>query len=225
MNDEEIGRLANRLALLVSDDGEADNAGRAVGALARRLGLSGGQLKAIFMAGLDSAGTSAARVAELQARLEALETDLEQTREALRRAEAGGRAMQRERDALRAEAEQLHGALDRRRTSRQVFVVVGVVVLAGLAGGAWLAVNGPTLHLTDRLAHADTSPFYRNGIVHERNVVLHSAPDTAAPTLLVLTEGTQVVVRRTLWHNLQQWVEVEVGGKSGYVLGTEVNLS
>jgi len=36
MSEDEIGRLANRLAMLVSDDGEADNAGRAVGALARR---------------------------------------------------------------------------------------------------------------------------------------------------------------------------------------------
>jgi hypothetical protein len=41
----------------------------------------------------------------------------------------------------------------------------------------------------------------------------------------MLAEGTHVVVRRTLWRNLQQWVEVEFDGKSGYVLSTEINLS
>ena len=48
---EDIERLAARVAMLVSDDGEADNAGRAVGQLARRLGLSGGDLKAMLLAG------------------------------------------------------------------------------------------------------------------------------------------------------------------------------
>ncbi len=225
MSEEEIGRLANRLALLVSDGGEADNAGRAVGALARRLGLSGGQLKAIFMAGMEQARAQASDTSMYQARIEALEADLEQARDALHRTEATARAIQRERDALRTEAEQLHASLDRRRTSRHVRMVVGLVVLAGLAGGGWLAMFGPNLHLTDKPMRAADSPFYRNGVVHERNVALHTEPDTSAPTLLVLTEGMQVVVRRTLWHNLQQWVEVEVGGKTGYVLSTDVNLS
>jgi hypothetical protein len=48
---EDVERLAARVAMLVSDDGEADNAGRAVGQLARRLGLSGGDLKAMLLAG------------------------------------------------------------------------------------------------------------------------------------------------------------------------------
>ena len=225
MSEDEIGRLANRLAMLVSENGEADNAGRAVGTLARRLGITGGQLKAIFMAGMEQAGADSVRLREQQARIDALEAALEQAQDILHRTEAAARAVQRERDALRIEAEQLHASRDRRRTSRQVGLVIGLVVLAGLAGGGWFALNGPALHLTDRVAQADSSPFYRNGVVHERNVALHTTPDSDAPTLMTLTEGTQVVVRRTLWHNLQQWVEVEVGGKSGYVLGTEVNLS
>jgi len=225
MSEEEIGRLANRLAMLVSDGGEADNAGRAVGALARRIGLSGGQLKAIFMAGMDTAAAKTVQFSELEARVQALSDELDDTRESLRRAEAAGRSLQRERDALRNETEQLHYALDHRRLSRQVRIVVGLVVVAGLAGGGWLAVLGPNLHLSDKQTRADDSPFYRNGVVHERNVALRSQPDTAAPALAVLTEGMQVVVHRTLWHNLQQWVEVEVGGQSGYVLSTEINLS
>lgn len=72
-SEEEIERLANRLAMLVSDDGEADNAGRAVGSLARRLGLTGGQLKAIFMAGAESAGGHAAKLEEQATRIARLE--------------------------------------------------------------------------------------------------------------------------------------------------------
>jgi hypothetical protein len=227
MSEEEIGRLANRLALLVSNDGEADNAGRAVGALARRVGLSGGQLKAIFVAGMESAGAHTARLAEQEAKLRALAEELEQTRDALHRAEAAARGAQRERDGLRVETEHLREELDRRRTSRRVRFVVGAVVLAGLAGGGWLAFNGPSLHwrASDTQTRADETQSYRNGVVHEGNVALRSQPDSAAPTLAVLPEGTHVVVRRTLWHNLEQWVEVEVGGKTGFVLSTEVNLS
>ena len=40
--------------MLASEDGEADNAGRAVGAMARRIGLTGGDLKRIFLAGTAS---------------------------------------------------------------------------------------------------------------------------------------------------------------------------
>ena len=225
MSEEEIGRLANRLAMLVSDDGEADNAGRAVGQLARRLGLSGGQLKAIFMAGVETGGAKAALLAEQTQRIAGLEDELDQTREALRRSEMAMRAALRDRDAQRLEAEQLREAIDRRRTSRQVRWALGLVVMAGLIGGAWLAVYGPALHLIDRQTQADGSPFFRSGVVHEANVALRKAPDSAAPALAMLAEGTHVVVRRTLWHNLEQWVEVEVGGQTGYVLGTEINLS
>ena len=38
VSQDDIERLAARVAMLVSDDGEAANAGRAVGQLARRLG-------------------------------------------------------------------------------------------------------------------------------------------------------------------------------------------
>jgi hypothetical protein len=225
MKDEEIEGLANRLALLVSDDGEADNAGRAVGAQARRMGLSGGQLKGIFLAGIGALAAKAVRLTEQNQKINELEADLQEAREALLRIDALARSLQRERDALRGESEQLHEALDRRRTSRQVRFAVGIVILAGLAGGTWLAVSGRALRWRDRDAQVDSSPFFRSGIVHEKNVVLRKTPDASGETLAVLTEGTQLVVKRTLWHNLEQWVEVEVGGQTGFVLSTEVNLS
>jgi hypothetical protein len=225
MSEDEIARLANRLAMLVSDDGEADNAGRAVGVLARRLGISGGQIKAIFMAGMQSAGASSARLAEQDARLEALTQELQQTREALQRAEAAGRTALRERDALLKENDGLHGALDRRRSGRQVRIAVGLVVLAGLAGGGWLALNRPQLRLLAEPAPQADSPLYRSGVVHEANVAMYTQPDANSPAVTTLTEGTHVVVRRTLWHNLEQWVEIEFNGKSGYVRSADIDLS
>lgn len=228
MSEEEINRLANRLAMLVSDDGEADNAGRAVGTLARRLGISGGQLKAIFVAGMESAGAQSRRLAEQDARLQAMAAELEQTRESLHRAEATARSAIRERDALRRESEQLQDTLDRRRTTVQVRLVAAILVVAGLAGGGWLAINRPALHLSGTAptsAPAADAPFYHTGVVHESNVALRTEPDASAPAIATLGEGTQVVVRRTLWHNLQQWVEVEYQGRDGYILSADVNLS
>ncbi len=224
MNEEEIGRLANRMGMLVSDDGEADNAGRAVGALARRLGLSGGQLKAIFMAGAASAGVQTAKLAEQAAQIASLQAEIGKLREALKAAEAATRTALRERDALSNEADQLYDALDDRRSARRTRAVLALVVVLGVAGGIWLAVAGPTLHFGPKTV-ADGTPFYRSALVHERASVVHREPDQASPVLMTLTEGTRVAVRRTLWHNLMQWVEVEVGGQTGYVLSTEVDLS
>lgn len=225
MSEDEIARLANRLAMLVSDDGEADNAGRAVGQLARRLGLSGGQLKAIFMAGMEAGNAQSAKVLAQATRIRELEEELAETQEGRRRAEHVARAAQRDRDVLRQEVEELHARRDRRRTSTQVRWAVGLVVLAGLVGGGWLALRSPALRLIDRQTLAAGSPFYRSGIVHEQNVALRKEPDSASPALAMLTEGTHVTVKRTLWHNLEQWVEVEYAGQTGYVLGTEINLS
>ena len=85
---EDIERLANRVAMLVSDDGEADNAGRAVGQLARRLGLSGGDLKAIVLAGAGKnyrPGTSVGLL-KLEHEVDALRRDLRAAPEAARMA-------------------------------------------------------------------------------------------------------------------------------------------
>jgi hypothetical protein len=224
MSEEEIGRLANRMAMLVSDDGEADNAGRAVGALARRLGLSGGQLKAIFMAGAQSAGVQTARLAEQAARIVRLEAETEQLRTSLRAAEAAMHTAQRERDALSQEADELHAALDERRTGRRIRLVLGLILVLAAGGGVWLAVNLPALHVGPRNT-AEGTPFYRSALVHERATVMHREPDQASPAVLTLTEGTHLAVRRTLWHNLMQWVEVEIGGQSGYVMSSDVDLS
>lgn len=224
MSDEEIGRLANRMAMLVSDDGEADNAGRAVGALARRLGLSGGQLKAIFMAGAESVGGQTARIAEQATCIAELQAELDAVRESLHRSDAAMRAAQRERDALGREAEELHETLDDRRSGRRTRLVMGLVIVLAVASGVWLAVAGPPLSSKPQISAAGTVSF-RSARVHERATVLHRDPDAASPAIMTLTDGAQLIVRRTLWHNLMQWVEVEIDGVTGYVLSTDVDLS
>lgn len=225
MTDEEIERLANRLAMLVSDDGESDNAGRAVGALSRRLGLSGGQLKAIFMAGAEFATVNTAQVAEQAAQIERLSADMEKMREALRRTEASARSVQRERDALRNENEQLQAALDGKRSAKQVRVAMGLVVVGAIVGAGWLAFYGPKLHVFGAQQEAAGTPFYRSAVVRDASTVLYRDPDRASPPITTLTAGTHMAVHRVIWHNLMQWVEVQVGTDTGYVQSTDVELS
>ncbi len=217
-SEEEIERLANRLAMLVSDGGEADNAGRAVGALARRLGLTGGQLKAIFMAGAESGAAHTVRVRRL-------EREVVRLREALEAAEAEGLAVRREAESLRREATDLHAALDAQRRQRRTRVgaVAALVLLA--AGGAGLIAYGPKLQLGDQPVSPTATPVYRTATVHDTPASLRRAPDPSAPVLATLPAGTQVPVRRLLWHDLSQWVEVTWHGQTGYVLTTEVDLS
>jgi hypothetical protein len=139
---EEMERLASRLALLVSDSGEADNAGRAVGILARKLGLSGGDLKQIFLAGLRvDAGASG---------VQGDASDLAREAMALRRsiaaAEAAARDAGRERDALRAENDALQQALDNRRSFTQVAWALGTIFVCAVAVGAAMMFVGPSFH-------------------------------------------------------------------------------
>lgn len=228
VNDDEIERLANRMAMLVSDDGEADNAGRAVGALARRLGLSGGQLKAIFMAGADSAAASARtfQQAEQAARIARLEAEIASLNETLRKTEAASRSLVRERDALHSETEELHEALDQRRSARQAKLAVGLIAVIAVIGAGWLVRSGPRLRIASDVPDQQSgSPFYHTAVIRDRSVPMHREPEDSSASVATLAIGTRLTVRRTLWHNLQQWVEVEVGGQTGYVLSTDVDLS
>jgi hypothetical protein len=215
VNEEEIERLANRLAMLVSDGGEADNAGRAVGALARRLGLTGGQLKAIFMAGAESAAAQNPQVRRL-------EREIVRLHEKLKEAEANALSAQREAESLRREADELQAALDQRRRGRWVRgLAIAALVLMAAGGTAWVAY-GPKLYLSEA---PPAPPSYQSAVVHDRPAVLRRDPDPAAPALATLEPGTRLLVRRMLWRKLTQWVEVEHLGQTGYVLSTEVDLS
>jgi hypothetical protein len=224
---EDIERLASLLALLVSDSGEADNAARALGALARKLGLSGGQLKALFMSGVRSVVADVPRVAEQAARIEALTNEVGALRDTLRKAEVAARALQRDRDSLRDEVAHLNRQFDQRRGARRGRLAVWLVAAAVVAGAIWLATYGPRLRLfaQDRPLTATGTPIYHTATVRDQATAIYREPDSTSPQLTMLSVGTHLIVHRTLWHNLQQWVEVEWSGHTGYVPSIDVDLS
>ena len=62
-------------------------------------------------------------------------------------------------------------------------------------------------------------------VERDGDTVMRHDPDSASAAVATLTNGTRLVVKRVLWHNLRQWVEVEMGSETGYVLSTDVELS
>ncbi len=190
-------RLADRLAMIVSDDGEAGNAGVAAAHLARRMGLTGGQLKAMLLSG----GTEMVELKHSVAQL-----DL-----ATRRA-------QDEASRLRDVGERLQGQLDRANSTLRTQRVVGIVVVAATALGGLVAtlvpgIGGPARPVPAGLATTRVA-----------NAELHREPDQASPLVARLPVGAKVTVHRLVWHTLTQWAEVDAGGQSGYVSTNDVDL-
>lgn len=230
VSDEDLERLASRMAMLVSESGEADNAGRAVAALARRIGLSGGQLKAFFLAGASDGMRTAARARRAPdnaSQIDRLERELSAMRHGLKLTEVQARNAIRERDALRAENGVLMEALDRARSAEQVRKFVGGAAVAAAILGGVVLYAGPALHNNDT-GHPDRpagSPFVRAGVVRSRGASVLRAPEQGAMLITQLAPGTRVEVRQMVWRALMQWAEIEVDGMSGYVLTTDIDLS
>jgi hypothetical protein len=230
LGDEDLERLANRVALLVSDDGEADNAGRAVAALARRMGLSGGVLKSWLLTGaLTQRGLPAESETPLAgtASLTRLESDLASTQHGLRLTEAQLRNAQNERDALREENGLLIEALDRAHSAEQVRNYVGLAIVAAAILGAFVLYSAPALH---SVPSADTeqrpfgSPFLRSGVIRSGGASVLRVPQTNGMLVTQLAVGSRVAVRQMVTRDLLTWAEVEVGGVTGYVLSSEIEL-
>lgn len=215
VSDAELERLASCLALLASDSGEADNAGRAVGVMARRIGLSGGDLKRIFLAGaaLPSGNTERDR----------LEAEASALRHSLARLDAEARRTGGERDALRVENRRLQSSLNSLRASARVFGVVGAVLLLAAGTAAWIGPSRPSAQPQPEPLAAGLR---RAAVVRPGGAVLFPAPERAGRPLLVLAAGQRLWVRRLVWKSLFQWAEVEgPGGLTAYVLTTEIDLS
>src|SRR5260370_5349085 len=117
--------------MLASEDGEADNAGRAVGNLARRLGLSGGDLKAIFMAGARGELKLAQPTDQPQTARE-----LATLRRQVKLLEGAARRAQEERDVLAAENSAMRVAQYRRRPTRRIARFVAAIAGAPGSGAA-----------------------------------------------------------------------------------------
>jgi hypothetical protein len=214
----DLERLAARLAMLASDDGEADNAGRAVGAMARRIGLTGGDLKRIFLAGAASVPGGAEHGR--------LEGEVSSLRQSLAVMDADAQRAAWERDVLRAENERLHASLAGLRATVRSWGLVGIgVALLLLAVGvaAWIGQSHPVA--APRVAQ-DAAGLRRAAIVRPGGALLFHEPDRAGAPLVSLRGGQLVQVRRLVWKDLFQWAEVEApGGLVGYVLTTEIDLS
>ncbi len=227
----ELERLASRIAMLVGDDGEAEAAGRAVGTLARRLGLSGGHLKAIFMAGAGSLGAAAKQTAELAARADRLAGQTQGLEHSLEQLEIALQQANHDREELRAEANRLREALDRARTGRQLAGIIGVVVLlAALGGGAFAlyaslpATGGaaaPVVGLA--VAPAPGQPG-QGAVVRSPGADLYAEADRASTVRVHLPPGTRLAVRQLVWRNFTQWAETRLGGTPGFVPVTDLDL-
>ncbi len=212
----DLERLAARVAMLASEGGEADNAGRAVGVLARRLGLTGGDLKRIFLAGAANAPDGAER--------KRLEHELALLRQSLTQIDADARRTVRERDLLRAKNDRLQASLDRLRLGAWAWGLMGAgIALVVVSAGAWLE---PTSHAASPLVADEARGDHRAAIVRPGGALLFRAPERGGMPLVALPGGQRVVVLRLVWKALYQWAEIEApGGWTGYVLTTEINLS
>jgi len=214
----DLERLAARLAMLASEEGEADNAGRAVGAMARRIGLSGGDLKRIFLAGAaDVAG--GAEHDRLAAEVSTLRRTLSQLDDDARRAAW-------ERDVLREENGRLQNRLDRLRTNLRTWSLAGggiAAVLLVVSLTAWVGHSRQTA--APRAAPAEAG-YLRAAVVRPGGALLLREPERGSAPLVALRGSQRVQVRRLVWKDLFQWAEVEApGGWVGYVLTTEIDLS
>ena len=232
---QELERLASRLALIVAGDAEAEAAARAAGQLARRLGLSGGQIKAIFLAGIRTIAftpglsegterrpgtalvlTTAGREAEGEQEARELRQLLDQTDQELQTARRKAELLRDENLDLR---QSLGLARDGARMVRLSLLVL-VVTILGSAGVAWFGyglrleeARGPASPALVRMAHVGTA-----------GTVLFAEPDRGAEQIAKLPPGTPVPVRQLLWRDLTQWVETETDGQVGYAPATSIEL-
>ena len=239
-DDEAMERLANRLALLVSDTGEADNAGRAVGSLARRMGLSGGDLKAMFLAGALAGalggvpgGLKGRRAGPRRPPVEdagLLARELSAVRHSLKLAEVASRNALIERDALRHENNALQSALDQSGRVGRRRAMLGVVLLAGSVAAAAAVSLIPFSHAPGS-EFPETEPaggglaMPHAAKVRSPGSTLFAKPDRTGNVMATLPAGTKLVVYRLFWRSLMQWGEVDAAGRHGYVVSTEMDLS
>jgi hypothetical protein len=227
---EELDRLANRVAQLVGYDQDADNAGRAIGAMARRLGLSGDNLRQWLVAGalLQTGQNSEAEIIPPDRSVAGrLERALANSEHSLRVVEAQLRHTQSERDALKEENALLIASLDRARSAEQVRRYLGFAVVAAAILGAVVLTAGPTLRpmATGQQTRPFGSPFLRSGVIRANGTTVYRVPQVTGMVITQLTAGTRVQVRQTVERDQVHWIEVEVGGVAGYVVSTDIDVA
>ncbi len=222
---DDIERLANRMAMLVSDDGEADNAGRAVGQLARRLGLSGGDLKQMVLAGAGKGFQPGSHPGMAR-----LEQEVGALRRALSQAEEAARTARQDREALVAENGAMRVAMYRQRAARRLqrlllglgLIGVGVVGVAMLFFGPSLFDPPPRPELAVGVGRpaAEAS---RIGVVREPGAALYGVPNRSTAPLDWRPAGTRLMVT-PLPTRVDPMARVELDGRVYYVSVTEIDI-
>ena len=226
---EDLERLANRVAQLAGYDQDADNAGRAIGAMARRMGISGQQLREWLLAGANryqqQDGEPEIRSPD-QSDIARLERTLANSQHSLRVVEAQLRHSISERDALKEETSLLIMSLDRARSSEHVRRYIGIAVVAAAILGAFVLTSGPALHPTPQPEQTRPfgSPFLGTGVIRGNSTAIYRLPQVTAPVVTQLTAGAHVQVRQTVERDGEHWVEIEVGGVAGYVQSTMIEI-
>jgi hypothetical protein len=251
LNGDDIERLASRLAMMASEEGEAANAGRAVAQLARRLGLSGGALKEMFLQGAIPTLARPPPPPPPSAEIERLERELSILRKSVRLLEVNYRDLESERDGLARALDALRSQTASARSRSRIGIVrFGVLVLATAGGGAvgWLVSSGefdrsrPALPAVatqgsfvvpgaDQTAvnatlSTELGPVQRRvGIIRPARTVVRRQPDEGAAAVATLLQGAPVVVRRIFGPARGRWAEVEVGSTIGYVAAADLDIS
>ncbi len=213
----DLERLANRLALLVSADSEADNAGRAVGAMARRIGLSGGDLKAMFLAGAVPGGRGASGAGRVERRVASLQESVEQL-------QAGLQDSERKLRSLGQQLHEAHRQADRARARMGLERIAAAAVLVLLAGGvtAWVGMAADGRALQSGIPAQ--SPLAHMARVGSAGATMYAGTDTHSAILAQLSPGTPFPVQALVWHSLNQWAQSSIGPFTGYVSANELQL-
>ncbi len=228
---DDMERLASRLAMIVSDDGEAGNAGVAAAHLARRMGLTGGQLKAIVLSGAIQEGAGARdpevrRPAADQAlRAERLEREAAGLRHSLHQLDVEVRRAQEEAEQLREVGSTLRRQVAEARASlrAQRWLAGAIVALIVVGSLGWQLVPGWSVgRPAETAARVPGTPAVAIGRVPGAEI--HSEPDRGSTLVARLAVGEKVDLRQLVWRNLNQWAEVETGGRVGYVSTNDVEL-
>lgn len=222
--DEDLERLASRIAMLAADDGEADAAGRAVGSLARRLGLTGGHLKAIFLAGAGKLAAAGRQAAEQSARAERFQSEAGQLRHSLDQVDVAFQQMSQERDEAVAAAVAYREELERARNGRRLALLVSFLTIFIAMGVVAFVLLGPPLRPLLGMSYDLRSPMGHTASVREPGAVVTIQPDLATTVLYRLPAGTMIPVRQLLWRDFIQWAETSIGGQQGYVPVTRLTL-
>lgn len=214
----DLERLANRLALLVSSDSESDNAGRAVAAMARRIGLSGGDLKAMFLAGAASGGRAAGGLDRAEGRASVLQDTVEQLQSNLQESERKLRSLGQQLHETRTQAERV---LARSKMERTIAAAALLVLLAG-GTATWFGseVDGQAL----QSAVPPSSPLVHMARVGSGGATVYADTDNRSAVLAQLSPGTPFPVHVLVWHSLNQWAQSSIGPFTGYVAASELQL-